>query len=40
LAWWLLGERPSLWAVAGGALILAGIAIASTTEQAAEAQPS
>jgi len=32
LAWWLLGERPSLWAVAGGVLILAGIAVASHAE--------
>lgn len=37
LAWWLLGERPSLWAVVGGALILAGIAIASHIERPAEA---
>jgi drug/metabolite transporter (DMT)-like permease len=37
LAWWLLGERPSLWAAVGGALILAGIAIASHVERAAEA---
>ncbi|MCK4450092.1 MAG: DMT family transporter [Anaerolineae bacterium] len=33
LAWWLLGEQPSLWAVAGGALILAGIVVASQTER-------
>ena len=32
LAWWLLGERPSLWAVAGGVLIMAGIAVASHAE--------
>ena len=38
LAWWLLGEKPSLWAVAGGALILAGIAVASHAERPAEAQ--
>jgi len=38
LAWWLLGEKPSLWATAGGALILVGIAIASYTEQPVEAQ--
>ena len=37
LAWWLLGEQPSLWAVAGGALTLAGIAIASYSERPAEA---
>jgi drug/metabolite transporter (DMT)-like permease len=37
LAWWLLGERPALWAVAGGALTLAGIAVASHTERPAEA---
>jgi drug/metabolite transporter (DMT)-like permease len=29
LAWWLLGERPTIWAVLGGILILGGIAIAS-----------
>ena len=29
LAWWLLGERPSSWAVVGGMLIIVGIAIAS-----------
>jgi drug/metabolite transporter (DMT)-like permease len=39
LAWWLLEERPSLWAVVGGALILAGIAIASYTERPVEEQP-
>jgi drug/metabolite transporter (DMT)-like permease len=33
LAWWLLGERPSLWAVVGGALTLAGIAVASRIER-------
>ena len=33
LAWWLLGEKPSLWAVGGGALILAGITTASYTER-------
>jgi len=32
LAWWLLGEKPSPWAVAGGALTLVGIAIASHTD--------
>lgn len=37
LAWWLLGERPSPWAVIGGALILAGIAVASHAERPAEA---
>jgi len=36
LAWWLLGERPSLWAVGGGALILSGIAIASYAERPAK----
>jgi drug/metabolite transporter (DMT)-like permease len=29
LAWWLLREEPSSWALAGGVLILAGIAIGS-----------
>ena len=37
LAWWLLGERPPSWAVAGGALILAGIGVASYAERPAEA---
>ncbi len=29
LAWWLLGERPTPWAVAGGLLIIVGIVVAS-----------
>lgn len=33
LAWWLLGERPTPWAVVGGLLILSGIAIASRAER-------
>ena len=33
LAWRLLGERPSSWAVIGGTLILVGIAAASRAEQ-------
>ena len=33
LAWWLLGEMPSLWALAGGSLILIGAAIASAAER-------
>lgn len=37
LAWWLLGEEPSLWAAAGGTLVLAGIAVASYTERSVEA---
>ncbi len=32
LAWWLLGERPTIWAVVGGILILCGIAIASRAQ--------
>jgi drug/metabolite transporter (DMT)-like permease len=36
LAWWLLGENPSPWAVVGGVLILAGIAIASHAERLTE----
>jgi len=36
LAWWLLMEKPSSWAVAGGMLILVGIAIASYTERPVE----
>jgi len=39
LAWWLLEERPSLWAVAGGALILAGIAVASYAERPPRTSP-
>jgi drug/metabolite transporter (DMT)-like permease len=37
LAWWLLGERPTLWAAIGGALTLAGIAVASYTERRVKA---
>jgi drug/metabolite transporter (DMT)-like permease len=33
LAWWLLDETPSLWAVLGGLLILLGIALASREER-------
>jgi drug/metabolite transporter (DMT)-like permease len=33
LAWWLLSERPSYWALAGGVLILVGIVIASRAER-------
>jgi drug/metabolite transporter (DMT)-like permease len=33
LAWWLLGESPSCWAVVGGVLILVGIAVASHAER-------
>ena len=33
LAWWLLGERPTIWALAGGLLILTGIAAASRAER-------
>ncbi len=40
LAWWLLGEQPSLWTVAGGALTLAGIAVASYAERPAEVTTS
>lgn len=36
LAWWLLGERPSLWTVAGGALIIAGVALASCAERSSK----
>jgi drug/metabolite transporter (DMT)-like permease len=35
LAWWLLGERPTLWAVLGGLLILSGIVVASRVERRA-----
>ena len=37
LAWWLLDEQPSPWAVVGGALILGGIVIASYVERTASA---
>jgi len=33
LAWWVLGEIPSLWALGGGGLILAGIVLASRAER-------
>ena len=33
LAWWLLGELPSYWAVGGGALIFVGIVVASRAER-------
>jgi drug/metabolite transporter (DMT)-like permease len=35
LAWWLLGERPSAWALAGGMLVLVGIVAASRAERPA-----
>jgi drug/metabolite transporter (DMT)-like permease len=35
LAWWILGEAPSVWASVGGALTLVGIAAASRVEQMA-----
>jgi drug/metabolite transporter (DMT)-like permease len=38
LAWWLLGERPTMWAVLGGVLILSGIVLASRAERPAVAQ--
>lgn len=38
LAWWLLGESPSPWALLGGMLILTGIVIGSQAERAGEAQ--
>jgi drug/metabolite transporter (DMT)-like permease len=34
LAWWLLGESPSYWAVVGGVLIFVGIVVASRAERA------
>jgi drug/metabolite transporter (DMT)-like permease len=37
LAWWLLGERPSYWALAGGLLILVGIVVASRAERSTAA---
>jgi drug/metabolite transporter (DMT)-like permease len=33
LAWWLLDERPSCWALTGGMLILVGIVVASRAER-------
>lgn len=36
LAWWLLGEAPSLWAIAGGGLVLTGIAVASGAKRPAD----
>ena len=32
LAWWVLGEKPAAWSLVGGALVLAGIAVASHAE--------
>jgi drug/metabolite transporter (DMT)-like permease len=37
LAWWLLGESPSPWALLGGVLILTGIVVGSWTERAKDA---
>jgi drug/metabolite transporter (DMT)-like permease len=37
LAWWLLGERPSYWALGGGVLILIGIVVASRAERSTAA---
>jgi drug/metabolite transporter (DMT)-like permease len=37
LAWWLLGEKPTLAAVAGGVLILLGIVVGSRAEQGVQA---
>jgi drug/metabolite transporter (DMT)-like permease len=37
LAWWLLGEQPSYWALIGGMLILIGIAAASRAERSTAA---
>ncbi len=33
LAWWLLGEPPTIWAVMGGLMILGGIVVASRSTQ-------
>jgi drug/metabolite transporter (DMT)-like permease len=38
LAWWLLGEVPSPWALLGGALILTGIVVGSRAERTTDAQ--
>jgi drug/metabolite transporter (DMT)-like permease len=38
LAWWVLGERPSIWAVIGGTLILTGIVIASRAERVSKGE--
>jgi drug/metabolite transporter (DMT)-like permease len=35
LAWWLLGEAPTLWAAVGGSLILSGLVVASLAERRA-----
>jgi len=39
LAWLVLAERPTLWAVAGGAVVLLGIAIAGRSRSAPAAPP-
>jgi drug/metabolite transporter (DMT)-like permease len=36
LAWWVLGEQPTVWAVVGGAFILSGIVYASRAERRAQ----
>jgi drug/metabolite transporter (DMT)-like permease len=36
LAWWVLGERPTVWSVVGGTLILSGIVYASRAERRAQ----
>jgi drug/metabolite transporter (DMT)-like permease len=33
LAWWILDEQPTAWAVGGGMLILSGIVVASRAER-------
>lgn len=40
LAWWILNEAPSPWAALGGALILAGVGIASQAERQADPPPT
>jgi drug/metabolite transporter (DMT)-like permease len=35
-AWWALGERPSIWAGAGAALVLTGVGMATQSERGAE----
>jgi len=30
--WWILGEQPSLWTIAGGALIMAAVAVRAAVE--------
>jgi drug/metabolite transporter (DMT)-like permease len=38
IAWWALGERPSIWAAAGAGLVLTGVALATKSEHRARTE--